>query len=405
MDDLLVQRCFGPDVNPVKPMPPIMQPNTPSAPSAPPAPPVPSAPSSIAPPVPLSPSTTTSTVSTPMKTSAESLRTRTPQHGEENGKLFKPAPRQASSKKLKEKQDIALKNATFLLEESIKLVLGLSTETLNNDSTQLWPIPDKVGYDAIVLMCDPELRVDEIASTLEDDVTYGDMILGVPSLQLCITAALGIGSIMGAATRSTNDSSNDLESSQQHEEETKSTNVRNFSSSSSSSPFSSSPSKQMKTSASWDPIKTKKSGSTSKNKQHFDEEVDKISIINGIILCGQAMSTSQFVCGLPRMGEYAYNMEEMIGKPKRHRLKESSLSCILKELTSRMAVPRYIDVWLDILHVQCKVDESKVDESKSSSCDNRSDVLQEFVLGGKYFCDLNRCLIITLETFERKNCF
>ena len=99
----------------------------------------------------------------------------------------------------------------FLLVNSIELVLGTSTDVLveeeeseqKNGNAETWLIPDKTGYDSLVLMCDPELELDEIAATLEDEVTYGDLILSTPTLQLCITAAIGLGGIMSAATKKT----------------------------------------------------------------------------------------------------------------------------------------------------------------------------------------------------------
>ena len=66
------------------------------------------------------------------------------------------------------------------------------------------------------------------------------------------------------------------------------------------------------------------------------------------------------------------------GAPKRHRMREATMSSILVALTKRNAVPRYIDAWLDILHAQCEVDETNCTGSSSPA-------LREFVLQGQSF--------------------
>ena len=228
----------------------------------------------------------------------------------------------------------------FLLVNSIELVLGTSTDVLveeeeseqKNGNAETWLIPDKTGYDSLVLMCDPELELDEIAATLEDEVTYGDLILSTPTLQLCITAAIGLGGIMGAATRklltigggsSAKSDPQSLTAKSSPSSATATTTIASpsaspaaspaaspsaaSSASSSSVPLARVVSRQIRTSASWDPLV---------GKNDFDDEEDPMSIVNGIVMCGQAMSTAQFVCGLPRMGEFAYDMQHMVGKYK-----------------------------------------------------------------------------------------
>ena len=226
----------------------------------------------------------------------------------------------------------SLSYATFLLVNSIELVLGTSTDVLveeeeseqKNGNAETWLIPDKTGYDSLVLMCDPELELDEIAATLEDEVTYGDLILSTPTLQLCITAAIGLGGIMGAATRklltigggssAKSDPQSVTAKSSPSSATTTTTTTTASPSASPSASSSTSPSseplarvvsRQIRTSASWDPLV---------GKNDFDDEEDPMSIVNGIVMCGQAMSTAQFVCGLPRMGEFAYDMQHMVGK-------------------------------------------------------------------------------------------
>ena len=251
------------------------------------------------------------------------------------------------------------------------MVLGNSTDYGNeyNSSSSQWIIPDKVGYDALVSMCDPESEVDEIAATLEDTVTYGDLILSTPTLQLCITAAIGIGGVMGAATRKVNPAT---PSSATAHAGTRTQQLLPTTTTTPPPPTATPP-PQTKTSASWDPSVSK---DTNKDGDYFDiKEEDPIAIVNGLVMCGQAMSTAQFVCGLPRMGEYAYDMKQMVGRPLRHRMVETTMESVLKALTKRNAVPRYIDAWLDILHVQCEVD---VEDRRSGS-----PVLQHFVLNGK----------------------
>jgi hypothetical protein len=380
-----VHYCFGPDVKPMKGLSPLSSaPATsttaPKAPSTSPTTPLPAPPTALSPSPSPSPSPPSSpamdgvvcpactlinassnarctvcdtelpTPTTPPTTTtpdgAASLRTRTPQYGEENGKTFTPAPRQSSNKRIPKKvvenNQRSLSHAMFLLVNSIELVLGTSTDVLveeeeseqKNGNAETWLIPDKTGYDSLVLMCDPELELDEIAATLEDEVTYGDLILSTPTLQLCITAAIGLGGIMGAATRklltigdgsSAKSDPQSLTAKSSPSSATATTTIASPSASPAASPSTASAaspsaassassssvplarvvSRQIRTSASWDPLV---------GKNDFDDEEDPMSIVNGIVMCGQAMSTAQFVCGLPRMGEFAYDMQHMVGK-------------------------------------------------------------------------------------------
>ena len=201
------------------------------------------------------------------------------------------------------------------------------------DATKFgWCVPDNNGYAALCAMSDPETELDDIAETMEDEVTYGDMILGTPSLQLCIVAAIGLGGVMGAATRKTLDKT------------------------------------KTKSSAAWNSSTDKGRHSRDLDTKDVAEE-DPLSIVNGLVMCAQSVSTAQFVCGRPRMGEYCYDMKHMIGTPERHRMDGATTTSILRALTKRNAVPRYVDAWLDILHAQCEIDVS-------------NDALRSFVLDG-----------------------
>ena len=91
-------------------------------------------------------------------------------------------------------------------------------------------------------------------------------------------------------------------------------------------------------------------------------------------MCAQAMSTAQFVCGMPRMGEYCYDMKHMIGTPLRHRLNETTMTSVLHALTKRNTVPRYIDAWIDIFHsqIEAQLDQDKINNNNKSTNNNNN---------------------------------
>lgn len=186
MDDLLVTICYGPDV-----VLPSLTPNQVLTPPIPPIPPI--APSTattsilpLPPTTPTTKSTTTSTSTTTPLISSPSVAVRqpTPQHGEENGgkKRIRPSSQSSThqkkhaNKKLQHKMNTSIQTATYLLKQSISLIYGNQISYTEHN----WIVPDAIGYETLTVLSDPEQELDDIAETMEDECTYGDMILGTP---------------------------------------------------------------------------------------------------------------------------------------------------------------------------------------------------------------------------------